>query len=60
MAQKQVEQKDPETELIRVEKETLTKVRVAVKETKQTIGGFYTFAAERYLAALKDQKNNNA
>ena len=60
MAQKELEQKEGETELIRVESETLSKVRLAVKETKQTIGGFYTYAAERYLAALEDQKKNNS
>lgn len=56
MNEKTLEQKEQETELIRVEAETLKKVREAIKETKQTIGGFYTYAAEKHLKALKAKK----
>lgn len=46
--------KEETTDLVRVEKITLKKVRDFVIQSKQTIGGFYTLAAEEKLQ--KDKK----
>lgn len=45
MAEKKKNKKEAETELIRVEKPTLELVRKLVKDSRQSIGGFYTLAA---------------
>ncbi len=44
---------DKTTELVRVEKQTFDKVKKYVTQSKQSMGGFYTLAAEEKLQKYK-------
>lgn len=47
------EKKEPSNESVKIPAETVSKVRDHVKKTKQTIGGFFTIAAEKELKCKK-------
>lgn len=52
MASKKVK-KNKDAPLVRVEPETYEKVKGYIKKSKQSIGGFYTLAAEEKLQSVK-------
>lgn len=53
MATKKKQKKEQDTSLVRVETPTHEKVKEYVEQSKQSIGGFYTLAAEEKLQKEK-------